>query len=66
MAASTAPLPTSSNDFSKPEVTPTTIVYQKGAIIHSAVVPIGGDHFTNDIAVGLRTPIPDAEKIKRR
>jgi cell division protein FtsA len=27
---------------------------------------IGGDHFTNDIAVGLRTPIPDAEKLKRK
>jgi cell division protein FtsA len=30
------------------------------------VVTIGGNHFTNDIAVGLRTPIPDAEKTKRR
>jgi len=30
------------------------------------VIAVGGDHFTNDIAVGLRTPIPDAEKIKRR
>jgi cell division protein FtsA len=30
------------------------------------VLGIGGDHFTNDIAVGLRTPIPDAEKVKRR
>ena len=30
------------------------------------MVAVGGDHFTNDIAVGLRTPIPDAEKIKRR
>jgi cell division protein FtsA len=29
-------------------------------------VPVGGDHFTNDIAVGLRTPVPDAEKIKRK
>ena len=28
--------------------------------------PIGGDHFTNDIAIGLRTPLPEAEKIKRR
>ena len=26
--------------------------------------PIGGDHFTNDVAVGLRTPLADAEKIK--
>jgi cell division protein FtsA len=30
------------------------------------VVAVGGDHFTNDIAVGLRTPIPDAEKVKRK
>ena len=28
-------------------------------------MPIGGDHFTNDLAVGLRTPIPEAESIKR-
>ena len=30
------------------------------------MIAVGGDHFTNDIAVGLRTPIPEAEKIKRR
>ena len=30
-----------------------------------AALPVGGDHFTNDLAVGLRTPIPEAEKIKR-
>jgi len=30
------------------------------------VIGVGGDHFTNDIAVGLRTPIPEAEKVKRR
>lgn len=41
------------------------IIYHAGTVRHSAVVPIGGDHFTNDIAVGLRTPIPDAEKMKR-
>jgi cell division protein FtsA len=40
-------------------------VYSQGAIQHSAVLPIGGDHITNDIAVGLRTTIPEAEKIKR-
>jgi cell division protein FtsA len=28
------------------------------------VLPTGGDHFTNDIAVGLRTPVPEAERIK--
>lgn len=41
------------------------IVYQNGSVRHTAVIPVGGDHFTNDIAVGLRTPIPEAEKIKR-
>src|SRR6266705_3240232 len=40
-------------------------VYQRGAVHHTAVFPLGGSHFTNDIAFGLRTPIPDAEKIKR-
>ena len=41
------------------------IVYAGGVVRHSAAVPVGGDHFTNDLAVGLRTPIPEAEKIKR-
>jgi cell division protein FtsA len=40
-------------------------IYQRGSIWHSAVIPIGGNHFTTDIAIGLRTPIPDAEQIKR-
>src|SRR5713226_2661782 len=40
-------------------------VYQRGAVQHTAVFPLGGSHFTNDIAFGLRTPIPEAEKIKR-
>ena len=40
-------------------------IYQRGSIWHTAVFPIGGNHFTNDIAFGLRTPIPEAEKIKR-
>lgn len=39
-------------------------VHLDGALWHTAVLPIGGDHITNDIAVGLRTPIPDAERIK--
>jgi cell division protein FtsA len=41
-------------------------VYQKGSIAHTAVVPIGGDHFTNDLAVVLRAPITDAERIKKK
>lgn len=41
-------------------------IYQRGTVWHTAVFPIGGSHFTNDIAFGLRTPIPEAERIKRR
>ena len=40
-------------------------VYYEGAVAHTGVIPIGGDHFTNDVAVGLRTPLADAEKIKK-
>jgi cell division protein FtsA len=41
------------------------IAYTGGVVRHTAAVPVGGDHFTNDLAVGLRTPVPEAEKIKR-
>lgn len=41
------------------------IAFSGGVVRHSAAVAIGGDHFTNDLAVGLRTPIPEAESIKR-
>ncbi len=41
------------------------VVFSEGAVVHTGVVPIGGDHFTSDVAVGLRTPLADAEKIKR-
>jgi cell division protein FtsA len=41
------------------------LVLFEGAVAHSGVVPIGGDHFTNDVAVGLRTPLSEAEKLKR-
>lgn len=41
-------------------------IFQRGAIRHTAVFPLGGNHFTNDIAVGLRTPVPEAERIKRQ
>jgi cell division protein FtsA len=41
------------------------LAFTGGVVRHTAAVPVGGDHFTNDLAVGLRTPIPEAEKIKR-
>ncbi|HEV2176098.1 MAG TPA: cell division protein FtsA [Terriglobia bacterium] len=40
------------------------IIYHEGSVRYTAVIPVGGDHFTNDVAVGLRTPIPEAEKMK--
>ena len=40
------------------------VVYYEGAVAHTGVVPIGGDHFTNDVAVGLHAPLADAEKNK--
>ncbi|RMG85063.1 MAG: cell division protein FtsA, partial [Candidatus Dadabacteria bacterium] len=42
------------------------LVVSQGAVRHSSVLALGGAHVTNDIAVGLRTPVADAEKIKRR
>ena len=41
-------------------------VFLQGAIRHTSILPLGGDQITNDIAVGLRTAIPEAEKIKRQ
>lgn len=41
------------------------VIYQRGAVQHTAVFGLGGSHFTNDIAFGLRTPVPEAERIKR-
>jgi cell division protein FtsA len=41
------------------------VVIQEGSVGHSAVLPIGGDHFTSDLSVGLCTPIVEAEKIKK-
>ena len=40
-------------------------IFEKGSIWFTAVLPVGGDHFTNDLAIGLRTPIPDAERLKK-
>ena len=41
-------------------------IFERGSLWHTGVLALGGDHFTNDVAVKLRTPIPDAEKTKRR
>lgn len=41
-------------------------IFTEGAIRHTAVIPIAGDHVTNDVAVALRTPTKHAEEIKRK
>jgi len=41
-------------------------LFREGAIWHTAILPLGGDHITNDIAVGLRTPVAEAEELKKR
>lgn len=40
------------------------IVFCGGAVMHTAVLPLGGNHLTGDVAAGLRTPISDAERLK--
>jgi cell division protein FtsA len=41
-------------------------VYDQGALWYSAVLPIGGDYITSDLAVGLRTPLNLAEDLKKK
>jgi len=40
--------------------------YYDGSICHAAVLAVGGNNFTNDVAVGLRTPAQEAERIKKK
>ena len=40
-------------------------IFANGAILHTAVLALGGNHLTNDVAVGLRTPTHEAERIKK-
>ncbi len=39
-------------------------VWKEGSIIHSQIIPLGGNHFTNDLAVALKIPHNEAERIK--
>ncbi|MBM4416612.1 MAG: cell division protein FtsA [Chloroflexi bacterium] len=41
-------------------------VYLQGAVVHSAVLPVGGVHMTRDLVIALRVPQPAAEQTKRR
>ena len=40
-------------------------VFFEGSIAHTAVLPVGGDHFTNDLAAGLHVSVEEAEELKR-
>ncbi len=42
------------------------VVFFEGAVAHTASVPVGGGHFTNDLAVGLQMPVAQAEELKRQ
>jgi cell division protein FtsA len=41
-------------------------LFRDGAVWYTGVLPLGGDHISNDIAVGLRTPTSDTEELKKR
>ena len=41
------------------------ILYKDGSLRHTSVLAIGGNHFTNDIAVGLRVSVSEAERVKK-
>jgi cell division protein FtsA len=41
-------------------------VYFEGGVAYTASVPIGGAHFTNDLAIGLRVPVAQAEELKQK
>jgi cell division protein FtsA len=42
------------------------VIFSNGSIKHTAVISLAGSHITNDISMGLRTPVEEAEKIKKR
>lgn len=39
-------------------------IWKDGSLIHSQIIPVGGNHFTNDLAVALKVPHAEAERIK--
>jgi cell division protein FtsA len=41
------------------------IVFVQGAVAYTGVIPVGGDHFTSDLSVGMCTALAEAEKIKK-
>ena len=45
--------------------TTSLVVFEEGDILHASVIPIGSEHITNDLAIGLRSPIEVAERVKQ-
>ncbi|MDD5010904.1 MAG: cell division protein FtsA, partial [Phycisphaerae bacterium] len=41
-------------------------IYHEGSLVHTSIIAFGGNHITNDLAHGLRTPFQDAEQIKQK
>jgi cell division protein FtsA len=41
-------------------------IYSSGSIVHTSVLPVGGNHLTRDIALGLSTPLEEAESLKHK
>lgn len=41
-------------------------IYSSGSIVHTSVLALGGNHLTNDIAIGLSTPLSEAERLKHK
>jgi cell division protein FtsA len=41
-------------------------VYEEGSLIHAKIIPLGSMHLTNDLAIGLRTTLEVAEKVKTK
>ena len=39
-------------------------IWKDNSLLHSQIIPVGGNHFTNDLAVSLKVPHPEAERIK--
>lgn len=39
-------------------------IWNEGSLVHSQIVPVGGNHFTNDLAVALKIPHAEAERVK--
>lgn len=45
--------------------TTSVVIYEEGSLVHAAVLPLGADHVTSDVAIGLRSSLPVAEAVKR-